>query len=230
MKADTPLDSTRLLISGLAKQRARLLLTVPGLDRQSAVIPPELMGDEGYAFVTLLTPQEPTLWLPPDTEVQAEGRLHGARVHITSALRQLTRGRDEWRLDVHWPTQVQHVQRRQAFRADVPAEHGMAQARLRHGDAEPVPATVRDISLTGVGLQPPRHWTPDNDQPLTCEWSVRNAKVTLPLEVRHVSSSAQGTHLGARFLQPAASALQLLRQWVLELERYGLRRRQADMA
>lgn len=56
MKIDTPLDSTRLLISGLARQRARMLLTLPGLDRQTAVIPSELIRDDGYAFVTLLTP------------------------------------------------------------------------------------------------------------------------------------------------------------------------------
>lgn len=224
MKAEAPLDSTRLLISGLARQRARMVLTLPGLDRQPAVIPPTLIRDDGYAFVTLLPPQEPTLWLPPDTEVHAEGRLHGARITLTSRLRQLVRGHDEWRLEVLWPMAVQHVQRRQAFRADVPTDHAMAHVHLRQDDAEAVPANVRDISLTGVGLQPPRNWTPDNNRALNCEWRVAEGTVSLPLEVRHLSQNAEGTHLGARFLQPA-TRLQPLRQWVVELERQWLRRR-----
>ena len=226
MNTDTALDSTLLLIKGLARQRARMMLSLPGLERQPALIPSELVGDEGYAFVTLLTPQEPTLWLPPDTEVEAEGRLHGARVQLKSRLRKLIRRDDEWQLDVAWPDLVQHVQRRQAFRADVPDDHPMARARLLQRDAEPVDAVVLDISLTGVGLQPPRQWTPDADEPLRCEWSNTQIGVSLPLEVRHLSRSATGTHLGARFQQPPATSLHQLRQWVIELERHWLRKRQ----
>lgn len=139
----------------------------------------------------------------------------------------MTRGKDEWQLGVSWPTEVQHVQRRLAFRADVPTDHPMARARLRQGKTSTVSATVLDISLTGVGLQPPRQWVPDHDEPLTCEWQGTDTVVSLPLDVRHISRSASGTHLGARFEQPTTLNLGHLRRWVAELERYGLRKRQS---
>jgi c-di-GMP-binding flagellar brake protein YcgR len=226
---DLSAESTRLIIRGLALEKARLHLVVGSLAPQPAVVAPELITAEGFSFVTLLRPESPTLWLPPDTRVTASGHLHGATVRLTCRLRGIVAGDREWQLQVGWPEEVHQVQRRLAFRAQVPMDHPSRQARLGQAGAEPVSADVLDLSLTGIGLKPPRSWRPDHDAPLQCTLPrPGGGTITGNLEIRHLSHAEKGLRLGAQFTAMDDTDRKALRTVIGELERMALKRRRTD--
>lgn len=229
MSRDVTAESGRLIVRGLALEKARLQLSVPSLDPQPAVVPHELIEADGFSFVTLLAPGSPTLWLPPDTPVEASGQLHGAKIHLTCRLRQIVSGDREWQLQVGWPEQVHHIQRRLAFRADVPMDHPSRQAVLKQADVPAVPAVVLDLSMTGIGLQPPSGWRPQEDAVLQCELPrPEGGVIRSDLEIRHISHADRGLRIGARFSHAEEAELRALRSLINGLQRFALQRRKTD--
>lgn len=217
-------DTTFKILHELKYNRSPLTLMIPGEKQLYATFILDIDPKKQIMVLDELFPQEGNQLAKQGSTVTIKGRHQGVHVNFECAVEGTISKHGLDGLLIHFPTGLEYMQRRDAFRVCPPGKHAY-KCHFELEAKERVEASVEDISLTGM-----RMTIEDNIvAALKPKMTVLDAEIVLPshetiktgLKLCHISYNPDDdvTVLGCEFKCSSADSQRQINHCVTDLQR-----------
>lgn len=212
-------EARALLSARLADDPSQYLTAIIGCDNARS----ELLLDE-------LNPQRGHERFVTQGHLTAQCKLRGVEMTFDVQLKETIKSENGLLYRTGLPAFVRYLQRRAAYRAPVPIQHG-ASLKLSAPGRDSIKALVCDISRTGIGARMSGPGPGEGETWTDCEITLPEGEsVRCAIELRYVGSQNTNNfiRIGGRFVQLSPEHEKIVQRFVAKMERELLRKHPKD--
>lgn len=222
-------DPIASILEKMVEQRCQLTVSLAGVEDSYSSLVLEVVRDESYFVLDELTPRAVNQHVVVGTELTIRARMQSATVRLTSVVTAVGEEAGLAYFRLPFPSKVDHIQRREYYRAGVPLEKKVpVQLAMPNGALHT--AELRDVSLGGFSARLsgslPKEIAPGG--------SIQHLVITLPSEAKihgsgeicyaELAQTARVSRCGVRFLHIDRADKHALEQFIAQLDREMKRR------
>ena len=171
----------------------------------------------------LIDPPQPPLLEPLPSRLALSTRIDGGALDFAADLVGHCQFESEPALRLHWPSRARYLQRRSAYRLDVPRDIPAPAVRFETESLR-FTGTLVDLSRQGAGALVPSSAPVREGSLLQCSLRIAELEIHAEVEVRSRLTRLDRARMGLRFARLSAVSAERLSAAVARLERLQLRR------
>lgn len=171
----------------------------------------------------LIDPPQPPLLEPLPARLALSTRIDGGALDFAADLIGSSQFEGEPALRLRWPSRARYLQRRGAYRLDIPRDIPAPSLRFET-EALRFAGTLVDLSRQGAGALVPSSAPIQEGTLLQCNLQIAELEIYAEVEVRSRLNRLDRARMGLRFARLSAASAERLSAAVARLERLQLRR------